>query len=296
MRVVCIGSLNIDHVYRVDHLVRPGETIASSEYQVFAGGKGANQAAALARAGAVVSLAGHIGAEGAWLVDRLRRLGVDTQWTRVVDVPTGHAIIQVDAEGQNSIVLYAGANRTLTGEWAEGVLARFAPGDVLLLQNEVNGVPELIAAGRRHGLQVCLNPAPCGPEVNAYPLDQVDLLVVNETEAASLVGPGAAEDQLARLGARYPAATTVLTLGPNGAWARSPSATAYEPAARVRVVDTTGAGDTFLGFFLAALGDGLSLDRCLRRASVAAGLCVSRVGATDSVPTSGEVDALGSPD
>jgi ribokinase len=296
MRVLCIGSLNIDHVYRVDHLVRPGETIASTEYQVSAGGKGANQAAALARAGAVVSLAGHVGPEGAWLVDRLSQLGVDTQWARVVDVPTGHAIIQVDADGQNSIVLYAGANRTLTAEWAESVLANFGPGDVLLLQNEVNDVPGLVAAGRRHGLQVCLNPAPCGPEVGAYPLDQVDLLVVNETEATALVGARAAEGQLACLGTRYPTATIVLTLGPHGAWARSPVATAYEPAADVPVVDTTGAGDTFLGFFLAAQGAGLALDRCLRRASRAAGLCVSRAGATDSVPTAAEVDALGPSD
>ena len=188
MNILNFGSLNIDLVYQVEHIARPGETIASSSHQVFAGGKGANQSAALARAGARVFHAGQVGPDGQWLVDKLAGLGVDVQHIRVGDVPTGHAIIQVDRQGQNSIVLFAGANAQIDRGAIDAALSHFDRGDILLLQNEINDVSYIIASASERGLTICLNPAPFGPEVRAYPLELVDVLIVNETEATGLAG------------------------------------------------------------------------------------------------------------
>ena len=186
MNILNFGSLNIDLVYQVEHIARPGETISSSAHQVFAGGKGANQSAALARAGARVFHAGQVGPEGQWLVDKLAELGVDVQHIRVGDVPTGHAIIQVDRHGQNSIVLFAGANAQIDRGAIDTALSHFDQVDILLLQNEINDIAYIITSASERGLTICLNPAPFGPEVCAYPLKLVDLLIVNETEAIGL--------------------------------------------------------------------------------------------------------------
>ena len=291
MRILCFGSLNIDHVYQVDHVARPGETVASTNYEVFAGGKGANQSAALALAGAHVFHAGQVGPDGSWLVAKLAALGVDMRYTRTVETPSGHALIQVEASGQNSIVLFPGANRLLGTDWAGQVMADFSDGDILLLQNEVNGIPDLIHQACSRGLRVCLNPAPCGPEVAGYPLHLVDLLVVNETEAAELVGQAPPEDQISRLAARFPAAGLLLTCGASGCWHRSDEGSVYEPALPVPVVDTTGAGDTFLGYYVASLAAAMPLPARLRRATLAAAICVGRPGAMDSIPRAEEVDA-----
>ena len=180
MNILNFGSLNIDLVYQVEHIARPGETIASSAHQVFAGGKGANQSAALARAGARVFHAGQVGPDGQWLVDKLAGLGVDVQHIRVGDVPTGHAIIQVDRHGQNSIVLFAGANAQINRATIDATLSHFGAGDILLLQNEINDIPYIVAAAAKRGLRICLNPAPCGPEIRDYPLELVHWLVVNQ--------------------------------------------------------------------------------------------------------------------
>ena len=188
MKILNFGSLNIDLVYQVEHIARPGETIASSAHQVFAGGKGANQSAALARAGARVFHAGQVGPDGQWLVDKLARLDVDVQHIRVGDTPTGHAIIQVDRQGQNSIVLFAGANAQIDQSAIDATLSHFGAGDILLLQNEINDIPYIMAAAAARGLTICLNPAPFGPEVRAYPLELIDLLIVNETEATGPCG------------------------------------------------------------------------------------------------------------
>lgn len=290
MKILCFGSLNIDHVYRVEHLARPGETLASSEYRVFAGGKGANQSAALALAGAAVFHAGQVGPEGGWLVAKLSGLGVEMRFTRTVEVPTGHAIIQVEASGQNSIVLFPGANQQVTPAWADQVIGHFSKGDILLLQNEINEIPHLIAQGRKQGLTVCLNPAPCGPEVAGYPLELVDLLVLNETEAAQLIGEARPQEQLARLNRRYPEAEILLTLGSQGSWYRIAGQVLHEPALPVEATDTTGAGDTFLGYFLASLAAGHAPTDRLKRATRAAALCVTRPGAMDSIPAAAEVD------
>lgn len=289
MRVLNFGSLNIDHVYQVDHVVRPGETIPSGGYQIFAGGKGANQSAALARAGAAVFHAGRVGPEGAWLVEKLAGLGVAMEFTLAGDTPTGHALIQVDTAGRNAIVLFPGANQELTPSQVDTALASFGAGDLLVLQNETNLVPYLIEGAKARGLRVCLNPAPFTPQVNTYPLGLVDILVLNEIEGNGLSGAEDTEGILAGLAGRLPSCQVVLTLGAQGVAFRAPGESFTVPAHPAEVVDTTAAGDTFLGYYLARLAAGSSPRVAVEVAVRAAALCVSRPGAMDSIPRADEV-------
>ncbi len=303
MRILNFGSLNIDLVYRVPHIVRPGETIASRSFETFAGGKGANQSVALGRAGAPVWHAGRIGGDGRWLLDKLRGAGVDTSLTEVGDEATGCAVIQVDDEGQNAIFLNAGANHRITSEQIDTALGRFGRGDMLLLQNEINDGPCILEHGKARGMTVCLNPAPFGPELLDWPLDSVDLLIVNTAEAAGLAGESDSDDVddaaanplLASMRRRLPRAELVLTRGSKGvSWCgpdADPAAALHLPAQAVKAVDTTAAGDTFIGYFLAGVAAGLDRPTALGRAQRAAALCVTRPGAMDSIPTRDEIDA-----
>ena len=298
--VLNFGSLNIDHVYQVDHIVRPGETLASDGYDLFAGGKGANQSAALALAGAKVSHCGRVGADGVWLRDGLGELGVEVSGI-VVDPAchTGHAVIQVEAStGENAIFLYPGGNQLISDVQIEAAFDANEHARILLLQNEINNIPKIIRQALLHDLTICLNPAPFSPQVNSWPLEMVNLLIVNQTEAAGLVagltstaaasGPDAMLDTLCR---RWPQADVVLTLGEGGAMFCGPHGRARVHALRLGpVLDTTAAGDTFIGYFLAAQASGLTGQDCLRRAAVAAGICVTRHGARASIPRLDEVE------
>lgn len=305
MKILNFGSLNIDHVYTVDHIARPGETLTSSSYEVFAGGKGANQSAALGRAGAPVFHAGLVGPDGAWLIDRLVSAGVDMRFTEQAEEGvTGHALIQVEKEGgQNAIVLYPGANHAVTKARIRAVIEEFDSEDILLLQNEINEMSYVIEQGAARGMMICLNPAPMTPAVLDYPLDCVDILIVNETEAAALVAsveeqpsePASSESAeqqlLSRLERVVPGARLLLTLGERGARYRGDGEELTVEAVPAAVVDTTGAGDTFVGYFIASVAAGLSTGTALRRATVAASLCVSRPGAMDSIPLADAVAA-----
>ena len=292
MKILNFGSLNIDHVYQVDHISRPGETLSSHAYQLFAGGKGANQSAALARAGATVFHAGRVGPEGQWLLDKLTDLGADMRFTRMASEPTGHAIIQVDADGQNSIVLFPGANHQVTRPEIETTLETFNKGDILLLQNEIKGIPYLMKEAKKRGLKICFNPAPFSPEVLDYPLASASIIVVNETEGMGLAAVESTDRLMDQLAIRWPDADIVLTLGSAGARYRSAEGTLEIPAVKVDPVDTTGAGDTFIGFFLAGLAAGSGPQTALNRAARAAALCVTRPGAMDSIPTAAEVEEI----
>ena len=316
MRILNFGSLNIDHVYSVEHIARPGETLTSSTYQVFAGGKGANQSAALGRAGAPVYHAGLVGSDGAWLIDKLTSSGVDMRFTEEAeDGVTGHAVIQVEENGgQNSIVLYPGCNHAISQARIRDVLEEFGEGDILLLQNEISEISYLIEQGSARGMSVCFNPAPMTPAVLDYPLDQIDLLIVNQTEAAALGasveaprerraelrptgGEGRSPSPLRRMSHRQESSTDkrrpttglLMTLGERGAIYRRDGAEHTVEAAPATVVDTTGAGDTFVGYFIACVAQGLPAAKALRRAAAAAALAVSRAGAMDSIPLLDEV-------
>ncbi len=284
-RVLNLGSLNLDHVYGVPHFVRPGETLSSGSYAIFAGGKGFNQSIALARAGARVAHAGAIGPDGRWLRERLAAESVEVEKLVEVDLATGHAIIQVAPTGENAIVLHAGANHALEAAAVAGLCADARPGDHALTQNETSGVPEFLHAARAAGLVVWLNPAPLGPEVAAYPLACVDWLVVNETEAEALTGARHPHEIAERVRRRWPHLRLLLTLGAEGACFAHGGEFHHEPAAPVaEVVDTTAAGDTFVGFFIAAVLEGRAIPEALARACRAAALCVGRRGAADSIP------------
>jgi len=296
--LVNFGSLNIDHVYRVDHIVKPGETLAGDSYEVFAGGKGANQSAALALAGAAVAHAGRIGEDGRWLLDELEQVGVDVS-SIVVDpeTPTGHAVIQVEADsGQNAIFLYPGGNHRITPGQVEAIFKRGFDSPILLLQNEINSTPDLISKASTHGWSICVNPAPFTADIDEWPLDLVDLLVVNQTEAAGLASGAPAdapESLLDALFGRFPRTEVLLTLGARGAVLRGPDGRCQVEAVHAGApVDTTAAGDTFIGYFLAARASGKSPEECLRRAATAAGICVTRRGARASIPRLDEVQTI----
>ena len=289
MRILNFGSLNIDLVYQVDHIARPGETIASSSHHTFAGGKGANQSAALAAAGAEVYHAGQVGSEGRWLIDKLAALGVHMEYTEIGEAPTGHAIIQVDKAGENSIVLYPGANTQISRTSIDSVLSDFDRGDILLLQNEINHIPYLVKEAAKHGLHTCFNPAPFSHEILDYPLETIDTLIVNATEAAGLTGLSAQDQLLAALAARYPRSRIILTLGAEGAHYLSAGEFFYLPAEPVHAVDTTGAGDTFIGYLLHGIMAQMAPRDAMTRAGKAAALCVMRPGAIDSIPLASEI-------
>ncbi|MBR5094492.1 MAG: ribokinase [Oscillospiraceae bacterium] len=293
MRALCYGSLNIDYVYQVPHFVSRGETLAAGALQRFSGGKGLNQAIALARAGMEVHMAGAVGLDGDFLLDELRDAGVDVSCVRRAACPTGHAIIQNVPDGDNCILLYGGANRTVDRAQAEEVLARFAPGDLLLVQNEISSLADIIALAKERGMIVALNPSPMEDALKQLPAEHIDLLILNEGEAAHSTGeaPDRPERLLARLEEFFPDTVLVLTLGEKGSICCDRSGMHRQSAFRVVPVDTTGAGDTFTGFFLAAYLQDRDAAQALALASRAAAIAVTRPGAAPSIPTRAELRA-----
>lgn len=289
--VLCLGSLNVDYTYRVPHLVRPGETLASTDFIRGAGGKGLNQSLAVVRAGAVVSHVGGIGTDGVWLRELLAGDGVNIDAVRTTAVVTGHAIIQVAESGENAIVLFAGANRAIKPAHVSAAIADADPGSIFLTQNETSGVPEALLAAGRRGLTVVFNPAPISDAVRTYPLEHVDYLIVNETEARALSpGEGDWRDVAWGLAAEFPRACVVVTAGAAGACAVSGGRIYPVPACRVEAVDTTAAGDVFVGYFVAGIARDLPLESALNLAGQAAALSVTRMGAAASIPTADEVE------
>lgn len=284
--IVNIGSINVDHVYRVDNFVRPGQTLAATKYSIHAGGKGANQSIALARAGATVVHYGKIGADGQFVIDQMSRDGVNVDYIQRGAEPTGHAIIQVDNNGQNSIIVYGGANVTIGLEDAQQVLKEFGPEDFLLLQNEISNTGLIMQAAAKQGLKIVFNPSPMNAEVLKYPLDLVDYFILNETEAKELGKNDDVEAAIGGLRSRFSKAHLVITLGERGAVFLDNDGSQGErfPAVKVDAVDTTAAGDTFTGYFLASILKGQTPAAAIQLACRAAALCVTKVGAIDSVP------------
>jgi len=292
MKILVFGSINIDHVYQVEHFVRPGETLASTGYQRFCGGKGANQAVALARTGIATFMAGKIGRDGEWTRDYLARAGVDVSGVQIWEGPSGVAIIQLTPQGENSILLLGGANHTITVEDVDAGLRSFSAGDLLLAQNEISSMPDVLRKAKEKGLKVFFNPAPMNSTVKTYPLDCVDYLIVNETEGMELTGKTSPKDSLVALRKDFPHAAIVQTMGSEGVLYADESGEMHIPALRVKAVDTTAAGDTFIGYFMASLASGMEVRTSLERATSAAALKITRMGAVLSIPTAEEVDAF----
>ncbi|MEA4869334.1 MAG: ribokinase [Christensenella sp.] len=282
--ILNFGSLNLDQVYRVDAFVQPGETKSSLSLETHCGGKGLNQSVAAARAGAKIWHAGLIGCDGDMLYDKLNENGVNLSLTERSSGVSGHAIIQVDNNGQNCILLYGGTNQQLTEDYVDRALEAFGSEGLVLVQNETNLVGYIMRRAHEKGLQVAINAAPMDEKVFTYPLEFVDWLIVNEIEGASIANCEFEVDILPTLARKYPDMSVLLTLGKRGAICVRGGESAKSGIYPVKVVDTTAAGDTFLGYFLAEVLDGRSLQDALALATVASSMCVQVMGAADSVP------------
>jgi ribokinase len=290
MKTLNFGSICIDNVYQVPHFVRPGETLSCSNYETHPGGKGLNQSLALAYAGADTWHAGKIGDEGIWLKMLLAEAGVETSLIDITSTPTGHAVIQVTPEGENAIVISAGANRTIDHADINQILSGFSAGDNLLLQNEINLLPEIIESAHARNMRIIFNAAPITGQVNDYPLDLVDLLIVNEIEGEALSGRQQPEEILSELLHKFPGMEVVLTLGEQGVVYGYGDVVLKQKATPVTAVDSTGAGDTFTGYFVANWQAGVPVQKCLEVACYAASLCVTRTGAASSIPKRRELN------
>ena len=289
MKIYNLGSLNIDYVYQVPHFVRPGETLSSEKLSTFPGGKGLNQSVALGKAGAKVIHGGFIGQNDQWLAKVLTDAGVDVSQLESTPVPSGHAIIQVNSEGQNCILLFAGANHCFTPEYAEKVLLDAEPGDILLLQNEINGLPVIFEIAHKKGLQIALNPSPFEDSLLKLPLEYVDWWICNEIEGQALTGETDPNAIIQELYARYPHSNILLTLGEKGCIFKNADLSLQQPACHTKAVDTTAAGDTFTGYVLAMAASGKDIAEALRIATIASSIAVSRPGASSSIPFLDEV-------
>lgn len=282
--VYCLGSLNLDFVYQVESIVRPGETIKSLESATHFGGKGANQSIALARAGAEVRHIGMVGPDGDDLRTNLKNSGVDTSSVQQGTTRTGHAIIQVQKSGENSIIVEAGANASITEQLIESALETAQPNDWFLTQNETNMVESAVSFARRRGLTVAYNPSPFNAQTAAAVLGQVDLLILNESEGFQLTGQREPKKILEVIRERAGSVEVLLTLGECGAFFKAGEEEFFQPAVKVRAVDTTGAGDTFLGYFIGSRVTGATPAEALALAARAAAVCVTRAGAAASIP------------
>ncbi|MEP2472996.1 MAG: ribokinase [Paracoccaceae bacterium] len=280
MAVWNLGSINIDRFYRLPHLPAAGETLAASGFDEGLGGKGANMSVAIARAAAHVCQIGAVGSDGRWARDRLLEYGVDTRHIAQVDGASGHANINVDASGENQIVLYQGANHEISSDQIALALAEANTNDTFLTQNETNGQRAGAELAKQMGLRVVYAAAPFQADAVADVLDLTDLLVLNEIEAQQLE----AATQLAV--DKLPVENVVVTLGGKGArWYDQRNAQMTDVAAYpVTPVDTTGAGDTFTGFLVAGLDRGLPMLQALDLASRAAAIMVTREGTADVIP------------
>lgn len=289
-RILVLGSINIDHSYELERIVRPGETVASRAYRTAWGGKGLNQAIALAKAGAETALAAQLSAgDRPGLEKFCAPFGLDLSKVRGLDCPSGHAIIQVESSGQNSIIIAAGANGRMEDETISAV-DDYGPGDILLLQNEVDRMPEIIRRGHERGMTVALNPSPCSREMLDWPLELVDIFILNETEGQFISGAQEPEEMLERLSEKFPRAAVVLTLGSQGSMYRRGMERYSVPAEKVEAVDTTAAGDTYTGYFLSGLLGGKDIRSSMELATRAAAITVSRPGAAGSIPLAGELE------
>ncbi len=289
MKVLNIGSLNIDYVYSVDHIIQPGETEATGSRTIFLGGKGMNQSCALAKAGVEVYHGGMIGQDGTMFLDACKEYGVHDEFIRIVDGPSGHTVIQIDKNAQNSILLYGGANQKLTEEYVDEVLSHFNADDILLLQNEVNLLPYIVEKASAKGMQIALNPSPFNENLDAVDMKKIGIFLLNEVEGFQLTGEKEPDAILEKLRDMFPHARIMLTLGQDGAVYADVEQTVYQSAFPVKAVDTTAAGDTFTGYFLAGLTAGLPVEEILRMSAKASSIAVTRHGAVPSIPYREEV-------
>lgn len=296
MKILSFGSLNIDYVYSVPHFVKKGETLSAKELNVYTGGKGLNQSIALARAGVETYQAGAIGTDGMFLLEQLKEAGVKTDLVKILDdVRTGNAIIQNDDEGDNCIVLFGGANQTITKEQVDEVFKDFTNEDYLLIQNEINELSYIVEKAKEEEMKIILNPSPMNEKIMKLPLDQIDYFILNEIEAMQILEMDKPEEIDGKyiaslLHERFKDATIVLTLGSEGSVCISDDEYVEQSIYKVKAIDTTAAGDTYTGYFIAGILNGKTIKESMDIASKASAIAVTRQGAAPSIPVLEEVE------
>lgn len=296
MKILSFGSLNIDYVYSVPHFVKKGETLSAKELNVYTGGKGLNQSIALARAGVETYQAGAIGTDGMFLLEQLKEAGVKTDLVKILDdVRTGNAIIQNDDEGDNCIVLFGGANQAITKEQVDEVFKDFINEDYLLIQNEINELSYIVEKAKEEGMKIILNPSPMNEKIMKLPLDQIDYFILNEIEAMQILKMDKPEEIDGKyiaslLHERFKDATIVLTLGSEGSVCISDDEYVEQSIYKVKAIDTTAAGDTYTGYFIAGILNGKTIKESMDIASKASAIAVTRQGAAPSIPVLEEVE------
>lgn len=294
-KVLNFGSLNIDYVYKVEHIVSLGETISSENMNVYPGGKGLNQSIALGKAGIQVFHAGSIGKEGEFLIKHLENAGVDTRYIKVFsDRSSGHAIIQNDSDGDNCIILFGGTNQEITLQQIDDVLVHFGEGDYLILQNEINNLEYIVEKAYDKHMIIVLNPSPMNDKILKLDLNKISYFILNEIEAGQITNSDTKDiDQLEEVLRRVlPDAKIVLTLGKEGARYIDSKTSICQSIYKVKTVDTTAAGDTFTGYFIAGMMGNKSIEESLDLSARASAIAVSRNGAGVSIPTIQEVENM----
>lgn len=292
MKILVFGSLNIDHDYHLEHIVAPKETLTVDSYEVVAGGKGLNASIALAKTKQQVYLAGVLGKNSELLVDSLNKYKVDTTFLDKQDVAAGHAIIQIDQNGENSIFVYPGSNACVRKGHVDEVLKHFSKGDFIIMQNEINNQDYIMTKAHEKGMIIFLNPSPCNKKLDTQPLEYVDYFFINEVEGFQLTNKTDSSEILQKMLDKFPNSHVILTLGSNGAYYSDNQQTLHCPAKKVSAIDTVGAGDTFMGYFIYGLTQNFNPQQCLEIATKASSITVQRKGAASSIPTIEEVNEI----
>lgn len=284
MKILNFGSINIDKIFSVDHIVRPGETIDSKLYEEKIGGKGLNQSIALAKVSEEVYHAGKLNTKDDFILDYLEDNRVNTKYIRKTEIFTGSAFIQLDKNGENSIVLSHGANYDMDTDFIDEVLADFEKDDILLLQNEINNLEYIIDEAHKKEMFIVLNPSPINEDLLKIDLNKINMLIMNETEAKDISGENDDIKIIDKLKFTYGNLKTIITLGQKGSIYFDENKNVSQDAYKVKVVDTTGAGDTFTGYFVGMMAKGYDVEECLNYASLASALAVKVKGASNSIP------------
>ncbi len=286
MAIWNLGSINADFVYSVPHIPAPGETLSSTNREMFLGGKGTNMSVAASRGAARVHHIGAVGEDGRWAIQRLMEYGVDTRNIAVLDTETAQAMIMVDPQGENAIVLYPGANAVIPQVTLQAAIAEAETGDWLIIQNETNLQRTAAEMGKKLGLKVAYAAAPFDADRVQAVLPYLDFLILNEVEAKQL------EQATGQTPNDLSVRDIIVTRGADGADWYGPSEMQHFPAIAVDPVDTTGAGDTFTGYVLAGLDRGMPMGQAIGQATKAAALMVTRHGTADVIPDLSEVQAF----
>ena len=284
MKILNFGSINKDLVYNVEEFVKPGETISSRDYGVYLGGKGLNQSVAISKSGSEVYHAGCINKSDNIIISDLKKWGVNTDYINKINEATGHAIIQIDHNGENSIINHGGANNCVGSNQIDKVLSNCNEGDYILLQNEINNVNEIINKAHKKGLTIFFNPAPYSIQINSYSLEKVNTLIYNETEGQGLSGRTAEMEIIDTLSNKYPNTRHILTLGEKGSIYSFDNKTIKVKAEDVKTIDTTAAGDTYIGYYISSISKGVSIEKSMKTASRAAAIATTTIGGAISIP------------